>query len=200
MSAAQRTLAERIARGRAAVNEARARGQDATRWEHHLAQLEAQHTAHLYGDLEVLLGVIADGCRLGLHGQLDAVPAEAITSVLDAHDGPEGEYLAACHRAGETAMLAVAVEQYRLKMHRLAALREDVDDYAGALDICLSQPTNRPQRQEEGAPVGLARPPPSMHHRTCAHLRVDEALSRSAITYLAAFLATLTTFSNRKVT
>jgi hypothetical protein len=160
MSAGQRTLAERIARGRMAVEDARACRQDTARWERYLAQLEAQHAAQLCDDLEALLGVIADGCWLGLHGQLDDVPAEVITSVLDAHDGPEAEYLAACHRAGDVAVLAVAVQQYRLKVRHLAELGEDVDDYANALDICLAQPTSRPGGRERAVPVELARPPP----------------------------------------
>jgi hypothetical protein len=160
MSARERPLAQRIARGRAAIKDARARGQNVSRWDHHLAQLEVQQAAELYGELEVLLGVIADGCWLGLHGQLDDVPAEAITSVLDAHDGPEGEYLAACRRAGATAMLAIAVEQYRLKVRRLADLREDVDAYADALAICLAQPTNGPVGHAHCGLTELARPPP----------------------------------------
>jgi hypothetical protein len=114
------SLAERIARGRAAVERAQTQGRDTTSWEQHLAQLEAQQSALLQKELDILLSIIADGCRLGLHEELDRVPEEVITAVLDAHDGPEAEYLATCRRAGGAALLAVAVQQYRLKLRRLA--------------------------------------------------------------------------------
>jgi hypothetical protein len=39
------SLTDRIARGRAAIERALAQGRDTTRWEHRLAQLEAQYAA-----------------------------------------------------------------------------------------------------------------------------------------------------------
>jgi hypothetical protein len=141
-SASGQTLAERIARGRAAVERAQAQGRDTAAWEQHLAHLEAQYAGVLRGELDVLLDVIADGCRLGLHGHLDRVPAEIISSVLAAHNGSEEEFRAACHRAGAAAVLATAVQQYRRKLRRLSDLGHDTGEYGAALESCLSQPTS----------------------------------------------------------
>jgi hypothetical protein len=153
-SASGHPLAERIARGRAAVERAQAQGRDTAAWERHLAQLETQYAGLLQDELDVLLGVIADGCRLGLHGHLDRVPAEIIASVLAAHDGSDEEFRAACHRAGAAAVLATAVQQYRRKLHRLSDLGHDTSEYGAALESCLSHPTSD-QTEERDLPMNV---------------------------------------------